>query len=177
MATKRIIATQKSPALRPRKKSSAVAGKLPPGSPEKQIAGFLAKFAPAIAQQIRAARAILAKRFPAATQIVYDNYNFFAIGFSTTARTSDTLFSIAANAKGLGLHFYWGVKLPDPHQLLQGSGNQNRFLRLPTPDTLHDAKVIALLYDAVAVARTPLPSTGRGPTLIRRISAKQRPRR
>lgn len=160
-------------------KSSPVARK-PPGpalSPEKQMATFLAKFDPAVAKQIRAARALLRKRFPAALELVYDNYNFFVIGFSTTERTSDALFSIAANSRGLGLHFYWGAKLPDPHKLLQGSGTQNRFLRLPTPDTLNHPHVIALLNDAVVQAKTPLPATGRGPTIIKSVSAKQRPRR
>jgi hypothetical protein len=146
-------------------------------SPEKQLASFLAKFTPDLAAQIRSARAFLAKRFPTASQLVYDNYNFFVIGFSTSERTSDALFSIAANSKGLGLHFYWGATLPDPHKLLQGNGNQNRFLRLPTPDTLHDPKVIALLHDAVAQAKNPLSTTGRGVTIIKSVSAKQRPRR
>ena len=143
----------------------------------KQIAGFIAKFDRQIAKQIRACRATLRKRFPTANEIVYDNYNFFVIGYCSTARSSDCIVSIAANSKGLGLSFYWGATLPDPHKILQGSGTQNRFIRLPTPKTLSDPKVIALIDDAVAQAKTPLPIGTRGISIVKSISAKQRPRR
>src|SRR5271165_1558038 len=161
----------------PSKKPRAAASTLPAPPTEKQIASFIAKFDPAIAKQIRACRAILRKRFPTATQIVYDNYNFFVIGFCSTPLSSDCIVSIAANSKGVGLSFYWGATLPDPHKLLQGSGTQNRFIRLPTPTTLSDPKVIALINDAAAQAKTRLPATGPGATIIKSISAKQRPRR
>jgi len=79
---------------------------------------------------------VLRKRYPTANELVYDNYNFFVIGFSATERPSDCLFSIAANAKGVGLAFYYGATLPDPHKILLGSGNQNRFIRLESAATL-----------------------------------------
>jgi hypothetical protein len=143
----------------------------------QQIAGFIAKFDPKIAKQIRACRAALRKRFPTVNELVYDNYNFFVIGFCSTERSSDCIVSIAANSKGLGLSFYWGATLPDPHKILQGSGSQNRFIRLPTPQTLSDPKVTALLNAAVAQAKTPLPTGTRGISIVKSISAKQRPRR
>jgi len=143
----------------------------------KQIAGFIAKFGPKIAKQIRACRAVLRKRFPTANEIVYDNYDFFVIGYCSTERSSDCIVSIAANSKGVGLSFYWGATLPDPHKILQGSGSQNRFIRLPTPQTLSDPKVMALINAAVAQAKTPLLSGTRGISIVRSVSAKQRPRR
>jgi hypothetical protein len=149
---------------------------VPTVSPAKQIAGFIAKFDPKIARQIRACRSVLRKRFPAAIELVYDNYNFFVIGFCSTARSSDCIVSLVANAKGVGLSFYWGATLADPHKILQGSGNQNRFIRLPTSKTLSDPQVTALINAASAQAKTPLPSGTRGITIVRSISAKQRPR-
>jgi hypothetical protein len=174
--------------MTPRKNPSSKLRKNPRGAPsssapsssasaEKQLASFIAKFDPAVASQIRACRAILRKRFPTAVEIVYDNYNFFVIGFCSTARSSDCIVSLAANSKGVGLSFYWGATLPDPHNLLQGSGSQNRFVRLSTPQTLVDPNVSALIDAAVSQAKNPLPSTGRGVTIIKSISAKQRPRR
>jgi hypothetical protein len=147
------------------------------GSPASQLEGFLAKFDPAVARLVRSARSALRKRFPAAHELVYDNYNFFVIGFATTERTSDCLFSIAANAKGLILSFYYGSSLPDPHKVLQGSGSQNRFLRLPSAARLADPEVEALLSAAAAHAKTPLAEHGRGRLIIKSISKKQRPRR
>ena len=145
-------------------------------APAAQLAGFIAKFEPSMARRIQAVRAALRKRFPTANELVYDNYNFFVIGYSPTERPSDTIVSLAANARGVGLSFYHGATLPDPHALLQGSGTQNRFIRLPEASTLRRPEVEALLHAAAAQAK-PLPAMGRGKLIIRSISAKQRPRR
>jgi len=146
-------------------------------TPAKQLADFIAKFDPSVAKTIRSCRSALRKRLPAANEIVYDNYNFFVIGYSTTERPSDCMVSLAAGANGVGLSFYHGSTLPDPHNILLGSGSQNRFVRLPTADTLAEPAVAALIRAAIAQAKSPLPNTGKGKTIIKSISAKQRPRR
>ncbi len=146
-------------------------------SPAKQLASFIAKFDPAVGRLIRSSRLALRKRFPTANELVYDNYNFLAIGFCSTERTSDCIVSLAAHAKGVSLFFYYGAKLADPLKLLQGSGNQVRFIRLESAATLAKPQVEALLRAAVAQAKTPLPVTGQGRLIIKSISAKQRPRR
>src|SRR5713226_4674708 len=116
-----------------------------PETPAKQLATFTAKFDPTVAKMIRSARAVLRKQFPTANELVYDNYNFFVIGFCTTERPSDCFISLAANAKGVGLSFYYGATLPDPHKILQGAGNQNRFIRLENTATLARPEVQALI--------------------------------
>jgi len=146
-------------------------------SPSKQLAGFIAKFEPATAKLIRQCRAQVRRLLPTAVEIVYDNYNFFVIGYSTTERPSDCILSIAAAANGVGLSFYYGASLPDPQHLLLGSGKQNRFVRLPTVGTLRSPGVLALIDAAIAQAEPPLPSQGSGHTIIKSVSAKQRPRR
>ncbi|HWA26727.1 MAG TPA: hypothetical protein VG734_13800 [Lacunisphaera sp.] len=146
-------------------------------SPEKQLDAFIAKFAPEHQRVIRAARRILQKRFPAANELVYDNYNFFVIGCCSTLRPSDGLVSIAAAANGVGVCFIYGAKLDDPHGLLSGSGKQTRFLRLKDGSELLDPRVESLLAAADAQARVPMPAGGKGQLIIQSISAKQRPRR
>ena len=146
-------------------------------SPARQVVGFIAKFDPKVAKVIRASRAALRKRFPTANELVYDNYNFFVIGYSTTERPSDCMVSLAANAKGVGLSFYYGATLPDPGNILLGSGNQNRFIRLESAATLAKPEVEALLRAATAQAKSPLPTTGRRRTIVRSVAARQRPRR
>lgn len=143
----------------------------------EQLAGFIAKFDSRVAKLIRSCRGALRKRFPTANELVYDNYNFFVIGFSATERPSDCIVSLAANAKGVGLSFYYGAELPDPGKILLGSGSQNRFIRLESAATLARAEVEALLKAAVAQSKVPLRATGRGRTIIRSVSTKQRPRR
>ena len=130
-----------------------------------------------MARLIRRLRSALRKRFPTAIELVYDNYNFFVIGYSATERASDAILSLTANAKGCGLCFLYGASLPDPDKILLGSGNQTRFIRLESAATLARPEVRALLASAVDRAKTPLARTGGGHTVIRSISAKQRPRR
>jgi len=66
--------------------------------------------------------------------------------------------------------------LPDPAKILLGAGKQNRFIRLPNAAVLAKPEVEALLRAAVEQAKS-LPATGRGQTIIRSVSAKQRPRK
>ena len=116
------------------------------------------------------------KRYPTATEIVYDNYNFFVIGYSPTARPSDSIFSIAAAANGVGLAFLRGSTLKDPDGILEGEGKLNRFVRLRSAATLSEPGVAALMRAAVAQSNVQFPATGRGSTIIKSIAAKQRPR-
>jgi hypothetical protein len=146
-------------------------------SPAAQLAGFLAKFDPAIARRVRACRSALRKRLPTANELVYDNYNFFVIGYSSSDRPSDCIVSLVASANGVALSFYYGARLVDPDGVLLGSGNQNRFVRLEAAATLSEPPVARLIGAAIVQGKTPLPKTGRGALMIRSVSAKQRPRR
>ena len=122
-------------------------------------------------------REALRKRMPTANELVWDNYNFFVIGYSLTERPSDSILSIAGGAGGVGLSFYRGATLPDPHKILLGSGSQNRFIRLESKETLLRREVDALIAAAIAQCRMPLAAQGNGKLIIRSISAKQKPRR
>src|SRR5262245_6848024 len=145
--------------------------------PETELRSFIAKFDPRDQRLIRAVRAAVRKRFPTANELVYDNYNFFVIGYSPTERPSDAIVSIAARANGVGLCFIYGARLPDPKKLLLGSGNQTRFIRLESASRLADPEIETLIAAAIDRAKTPLAGTGRGKLIIRSIAAKQRPRR
>jgi hypothetical protein len=83
-------------------------------SPERQLASFIGKFEPKHQVLIRSVRKELRRRFPTANELVYDNYNFFVIGYCATERPSDCIFSIAAASNGVGLCFTHGASLPDP---------------------------------------------------------------
>jgi hypothetical protein len=146
-------------------------------NPEEELRSFIDKFEARQQMLIRAARKKLQKCFPTATELVYDNYNFFVIGFGPNERPSDCIVTIAAAANGVGLCFVRGASLPDPDKALQGSGKQTRFVRLSSADVLDTPAVQKLLTVAAARAKTPMPAKGQGKLIIRWISKKQRPRR
>lgn len=151
--------------------------KLSPADSEEQLRTFIAKFDAKDQRLIRAVRRAMRKRFPTANELVWDNYNFFVIGYSPTDRPSDSIISIAARANGVGLCFIRGATLPDPQRVLLGSGKQTRFIRVESIDMLALPEVEALFEAAVDQAKVPFAATGRGKLIIRSVSAKQRPRR
>jgi len=148
-----------------------------PAEAEVTLRTFIAKFDPERQRLIGGVRAALRRRFPAAHELAYDNYNFFVIGYSATLRPSDAALSIAASAKGVSLCFLHGAALADPAGLLNGAGKQTRFLRVGSPADLDRPDVAALLAAAAASAPVPLREGPLGTLVIRSVSAKQRPRR
>jgi hypothetical protein len=145
---------------------------------ESELAAFIAKFAPDMRERIRSCRSALAARFPDAVQLVYDNYNFLVIGFGPTARTSEAIFSLAAQARGVNLFFLQqGAQLADPNGRLQGTGKVVRFIRLDSAETLNDDDINQLIDAALLAAAIPMTASDGPRLLIKSVSAKQRPRR
>ena len=146
-------------------------------SAEVQLRAFIEKFEPKDRRLIRAVRSAVRKRFPTANELVWDNYNFFVIGYSPTERPTDSIVSIAARANGVGLCFIQGARLPDPKKMLLGSGKQTRFIRVESASLLTHPDIEALIAAAIDRAKAALPAAGRGRLIVRSIAAKQRPRR
>ena len=75
-----------------------------------------------------------------------------------------------------------GERVPDPDGLFEkSSGKQVRFIKLHTAERLDDARVQALMTEALLRApvadSTEIMTKGKGPLIIKSISAKQRLRR
>jgi len=117
------------------------------------------------------------RRLPTANELVYDNYQFLAIGYCPNERPSDAIVSLAISPKGVSLCLIHGAKLPDPDGIMQGEGKQTRFVRLASANTLSEPAVRRIIDAAIARHHVSLPKTGRGKLIIRAISKKQRPRR
>src|SRR5690242_20705804 len=111
-------------------------------APAAQIAGFLARYAPAIAKEARAAVGKMRKRLPHAHEMVYDNYNALVFAFSTSGKPSDFLLSIAVYPKWVTLFFAHGKGLPDPTKRLAGSGVRIRGVRLSAAKDLDAPDVV-----------------------------------
>ena len=148
-----------------------------PLSAEQQLKGFIATFEPEHQALIRSVRKALRNRFPSADELVYDYPNAFVFAYSPTERGADAIVSMSAGADGLRLVFTQGATLPDPKKILLGSGKQTRFIWIESPRTLRLPEVKALLETATDRATIPLRPSGRGKSLIKPKSAKQRPKR
>jgi hypothetical protein len=142
-----------------------------------QVNEFIGKYSPEIAAAFRASRRKLRALFPFGRELVYDNYNALAIGYSPGENASSVLVSIAAYPRWVTLFFLKGNKLHDPHRMLSGSGNRVRNLRLNAPHDLDDPRIRALIAQAVEPFRSEFAEAGPLRTVIKSVSAKQRPRR
>jgi hypothetical protein len=146
-------------------------------TPEKQLDEMIARFTPEIANLARGALAKMHKRLPGALQLVYDNYNALAIGFSPTERASHGIFSIAIWPRKVRLFFLKGKGLPDPHRLLEGSGNVVRSITLEDASDLDNPALQELMKRALERADPPLDETPTELIVIKSIAPTQRPRR
>lgn len=150
----------------------------PAASAEKQLDRFLDKFTPDIAAQARAALRKMRARLPGAYELVYDNYNALAIGFSPTERAGDGIFSIALFPRWVSLFFLQnGTRLRDPAGLLAGGGNRVRHIVLETPALLDSPAVQDLIAQALELSPKPIDPAQPRRLIIKSLSAKQRPRR
>ena len=146
-------------------------------SADAQLRSFIAKFTPAHQTLIRAVRKRLRAVMPTACEMVYDNYNFFVIGYGAEDRPSEAVLSLIAAANGVALCFIQGAKLPDPEGVLVGSGKQTRSIHLESADELERPAIRALIRAAIARSALPFATSGGNTLVIRSVSAKQRPRR
>lgn len=141
---------------------------------EAELEGFIGKYSPPVAAQVRAARAWMRRRLPGAIELVYDNYNALVVGYGAGETQADLVFSLAAYPRWVSLFFVDGATLEDPTGRLKGSGVRVRHIVIDDPATLEAPDVAGLV--AQALARRPIPP-GVGGVLIKSVSARQRPRR
>ncbi|MCK9684847.1 DUF1801 domain-containing protein [Scleromatobacter humisilvae] len=144
---------------------------------ERRIAGFMAKYTPAIAAQLRDARQRLRAHFPRGVEMVFDNYNALVFGIGPTDHTRESFISIAGYPKWVTLFFLDGASLHDPDGLLEGEGKQVRGIRLKTPADMDAPAIIALIEQAIATRADALAGSPPLSTVVKAEVEKQRPRR
>ena len=144
---------------------------------DAELQTFIDKFTPEVAALARALLDKMRARVPGATIMVYDNYNALAIGFGPSDRAGQAILSLAVMPRWVTLCFLYGVGLPDPEGLLNGSGNRVRHVRLHKPADFDDPRIQDLIAAALDRCEPPIDPTREQRLMIKSVSAKQRPRR
>ncbi len=150
---------------------------MPDSSPKRALARFIARFDPKIAALTRAVLAKMRARLPGANELVYDNYNALVVGFCSTDRASSAICSVAVYPRWVNLYFFNGPDLPDPQNLLKGSGSVVRRIQVDRAALIDQPVVKALIAHAVRLADTPLNRRNRTRMIIKAVAKKYRPRR
>lgn len=142
---------------------------------------FIARYTPEVGALVRSCIARMRARLPGAIEFIYDNYYALVIGYGPTERPSEALFSLVTYPRHVSMCFIQGAALAraggDPKKLLQGAGNQVRHIRLPSAASLGTRDVRALMTRAIAQSPKTFDKTLPIQTIVKAVSAKQRPRR
>src|SRR5215203_3094077 len=115
---------------------------------------FLRPFSPQIKEIVLWLRDFVWDLYPQTNELIYDNYNAVAFGWSPTDKVGHTFCSIAIGRTSKNIHFgfYWGSQISDPEKLLIGNGNQYRYVLVKTLDTFPKTYIKKLIKEAYHIS-------------------------
>jgi len=148
----------------------------------KDLLQFLKPFSKEIIERVLWLREFIWDHYPQTNELIYDNYNALAVGWSPTDRVGHTFCSIAVGRTSNNVHFgfYWGSEISDPDKILLGEGNQYRYILVPDKNKFPKAYIKKLVREAYANSLEKVKDKKQimnGQTIVKSISTKKRERR
>ena len=148
----------------------------------KDLLKFLKPFPNDVKERALWLREFVWDLYPDCNELIYDNYNALAFGWSPTDRLGHTFCSIAAGRSSNNVHFgfYWGSQIADPKKILIGEGNQYRYILVKSKDDFPKTYIKKLLKEAYANSLAKVKDKKQlmqGATITKSISAAKRPSR
>ncbi len=145
----------------------------------KELQSFLKSFSKQRAETFLQLRDFAWSLCPTASEIIYDNYNALAIGWSLTSKLSHVVCSIAFMRSNENIHFgfWWGNMIKDPDRILLGKGNKYRYVQVPDLKTFPKAairKPVEQAHSFVLSKIGPKDELIKGKSILRSISEKKR---
>ena len=146
----------------------------------KELLKFLGQFNDEIVNLVMWLREFAWDLYPQANELIYDNYNAVAFGWSPTDRLGHTFCSIAVGRSSNNIHFgfYWGNELADPDNVLLGQGNQYRYILVTDKKKFPKTYIKKLLKEAYSNSIAKVKDQKKimnGQTIVKSISYKKRP--
>lgn len=146
----------------------------------KDLLKFLKPFGNEITDLVMWLRDFAWDLCPKANELIYDNYNAVAFGWSLTEKVGHTVCSIAVGRSSNNVHFgfYWGSEIADPDKILLGQGNQYRYILVTDkkkfPKTYMKKLVNEAYANSLSKVKDPKQITS-GKTIVKSVSEKKRP--
>ncbi|CAN5822133.1 hypothetical protein BH11BAC3_BH11BAC3_36120 [soil metagenome] len=117
--------------------------------------------------------------YPSANELIYDNYNAVAIGWSPTDRVGHIFCNLAIGRTSKNIHFgfYWGSQVNDTKKILIGKGNQYRYLLVKDTSSFPKTYIKKLMKEAYQISLQKVKDKSQfmeGETITKSISAKKR---
>ncbi len=116
----------------------------------KELLKFLKPFPDEVREIALWLRALVWDAYPDSNELIYDNYNAVALGWSPTEKVGHTFCTIAVGRTSMNIHFgfYWGSEIADPKKILLGNGNQYRYLLVKSIAEFPKAYAMKLMKEA-----------------------------
>ena len=145
----------------------------------KDLLIFLKPFGDEIIDLVMWLREFAWKLYPHTNELIYDNYNAVAFGWSPTDKVGHTFCSIAVGRSSKNIHFgfYWGSELSDPDKILLGEGNQYRYILVTDKNKFPKTYIRKLVKEAYANSLAKVKHKKQimnGQTIVKSISEKKR---
>ena len=145
----------------------------------KDLLKFIKPFGDDITELVMWLREFVWDIYPQTNELIYDNYNAVAFGWSPTDKVGHTFCSIAIGRTSKNVHFgfYWGAELSDPDKILLGQGNQYRYILVTNKEKFPLTYIKELLKEAYTNSLAKVKDTKQilnGQTITKSISEKKR---
>jgi hypothetical protein len=140
---------------------------------------FLSSFDEEITDTVMWLREFVWDLYPQTNELIYDNYNALAFGWSLTDKLGHTFCSIAVGRTSKNIHFgfYRGTEISDPEKRLLGKGNQYRYILVKGKKEFPSIYIKELLKDAYAISLKKVKDPKeikKGLTIVKSISDVKR---
>ncbi len=140
---------------------------------------FLKPFPSEIKETVLWLRDFVWTLYPKTNELIYDNYNALAFGWSPTDRVGHTFCSIAVGRTSLNIHFgfYWGSQIADPEKKLLGKGNQYRYILVKDKNEFPKSYMKKLLKEAFTNSMLKVKDPKQimeSKTIVKSVSAAKR---
>jgi hypothetical protein len=140
---------------------------------------YLQAFPAEIQERVLWLRDFVWLQYPKSNELIYDNYNALAFGWSPTERLGHTFCSIAVGRTSFNVHFgfYWGSQIADPEKKLIGNGNQYRYLLVKDKKDFPKTYVKKLMREAFTNSFLKVKDPKQiveGKTIVKSVSAAKR---
>ena len=148
----------------------------------KDLLKFLKPFSKEVVDLVMWLRDFAWDLCPKANELIYDNYNAVAFGWSPTEKVGHTICSIAVGRSSSNVHFgfYWGSEISDPDKILLGQGNQYRYILVTEKKKFPKPYIRKLVNEAYANSLSKVKDQKQivsGQTIVKSISDKKRPKK
>ena len=145
----------------------------------KDLLKFLKAFPANVRETALWLREFVWDLYPDSNELIYDNYNALAYGWSPTDKVGHCFCNIAVGRSTHNIHFgfYWGAEIADPGKLLIGNGKQYRYLLVKNKADFPKTYIKKLLKEAYANSLAKVKDKGqlcKGLTIMKSISGAKR---